>query len=88
MNRIAWWRLVIMGLALAFGLLYSMPNLFGESPAVQVSTARATLKVEPRVAEQVEAALEAAGVPQKGVVWEANNTGNTVRARFENTDLQ
>ena len=88
MNRIAWWRLVIMGLALAFGLFYSMPNLFGESPAVQVSTARATLKVEPRVAEQVEAALEAAGVPQKGVVWEANNTGNTVRARFDNTDLQ
>ena len=88
MNRIAWWRLVIMGLALAFGLFYSMPNLFGESPAVQVSTARATLKVEPRVAEQVEAALEAAGIPQKGVVWEANNTGNTVRARFDDTDLQ
>lgn len=88
MNRIAWWRLVVMGLALAFGLLYSLPNIFGESPAVQVSTARATLKVEPRVADQVEAALEAAGVPHKGVIWEANNTGNTVRARFDNTDLQ
>ena len=88
MNRIAWWRLVVMGLALAFGLLYSLPNIFGESPAVQVSTARATLKVEPRVADQVEAALEAAGVPNKGVIWEANNTGNTVRARFDNTDLQ
>ena len=88
MNRIAWWRLALMGLALSFGLLYSIPNLFGEAPAVQVSTAKATLKVEPGVADQVEAVLSAAQIPHTGVSWEATATGNTVRARFENTDLQ
>ena len=88
MNRIAWWRLALMGLALSFGLLYSIPNLFGEAPAVQVSTAKATLKVEPGVADQVEAVLSAAQIPHTGVSWEATTTGNTVRARFENTDLQ
>jgi preprotein translocase subunit SecD len=88
MNRIAWWRLVLMGLALSFGLLYSIPNLFGEAPAVQVSTAKATLKVEPGVADQVEAVLSAAQIPHTGVAWEATTTGNTVRARFDNTDLQ
>jgi len=88
MNRIAWWRLALMGLALSFGLLYSIPNLFGEAPAVQVSTAKATLKVEPGVADQVEAVLSAAQIPHTGVAWEATTTGNTVRARFENTDLQ
>jgi len=88
MNRIAWWRLALMGLALSFGLLYSIPNLFGEAPAVQVSTAKATLKVEPGVADQVEAVLSAAQIPHTGVSWEVTSTGNTVRARFENTDLQ
>ncbi len=77
-----------MALALAFGLLYSLPNLFGEAPAVQVSSAKATVKVEPRLAEQVEAALAETGVAHKGVVWEANAAGNTLRVRFDNTDLQ
>lgn len=88
MNKVAWWRLVLMALALAFGLLYSLPNLFGESPAVQISSAKATLKVGPEVASQVERLLAANQVPHAGVSWEANNTGNTVRARFESADIQ
>ncbi len=88
MNKVAWWRLVLMALALAFGLLYSLPNLFGESPAVQVSTAKATLKVQPELASQIEGVLSTNQVAHTGVSWEANNTGNTVRARFASTDLQ
>jgi len=88
LNKLALWRLAVMALALAFGLLYSLPNLFGEAPAVQVSSAKATVKVEPRLAEQVEAALAETGVAHKGVVWEANAAGNTLRVRFDNTDLQ
>jgi preprotein translocase subunit SecD len=88
MNKVAWWRLVLMALALAFGLLYSLPNLFGESPAVQISTAKATLKVGSEVATQVEGLLATSQIPHTGVSWEANNAGNTVRARFASTDLQ
>jgi preprotein translocase subunit SecD len=88
MNKVAWWRLVLMALALAFGLLYSLPNLFGESPAVQISTAKATLKVGPDVAAQLEGLLATNQIPHTGVSWEASNAGNTVRARFASTDLQ
>ena len=77
-----------MALALAFGLLYSLPNLFGESPAVQVSSAKATLKIQPELATQVEGLLATNQIPHTGVSWEANNAGNTVRARFASTDLQ
>ena len=88
MNKVAWWRLALMALALAFGLLYSLPNLFGESPAVQVSTAKATLKVQPELAAQIEGLLATNQLAHTGVSWEASNTGNTVRARFGSTDLQ
>ncbi len=88
MNKVAWWRLVLMALALAFGLLYSLPNLFGESPAVQISSAKATLKIESSLATQVEGLLATNEIPHTGVSWEANNAGNTVRARFATTDLQ
>lgn len=88
MNKVAWWRLVLMALALAFGLLYSLPNLFGESPAVQVSTAKATRKVQPELVTQIEGLLATNNLPHTGVSWEANNAGNTIRARFESTDLQ
>lgn len=88
MNKVAWWRLLLMALALAFGLLYSLPNLFGESPAVQVSTAKATRKVQPELVTQIEGLLATNNLPHTGVSWEANNAGNTIRARFESTDLQ
>lgn len=77
-----------MALALAFGLLYSIPNLFGEAPAVQVSSAKSTVKIEPSMVDSVEAALKAASIEHTGVAFEANNSGNTVRARFASTDVQ
>ncbi|MGA1252232.1 MAG: protein translocase subunit SecD [Burkholderiaceae bacterium] len=88
MNRVAWWRLVLMALALGFGLLYTLPNFFGEQPAVQVSTAKATLKVEESVVSAVEKALSEAGLVHQGISFDAAPTGNTVRARFSDTDEQ
>ena len=88
MNRVAWWRLVLMALAVSFGLLYTLPNFFGEQPAVQVSTAKATLKVEISVVQVVEAALRQADIAHQGLVFESTITGGTVRAKFSDTDLQ
>nr|UOZ96608.1 Protein translocase subunit SecD [Cupriavidus sp.] len=88
MNRVAWWRLALMALALGFGLLYTLPNFFGEQPAVQVSTAKATLKVEESVIPAVEKALSDAGLVHQGISFDAATTGNTVRARFSDTDAQ
>ncbi|MBM3375152.1 MAG: protein translocase subunit SecD [Betaproteobacteria bacterium] len=88
MNRVAWWRLALMALALGFGLLYTLPNFFGEQPAVQVSTAKATLKVEAAVIPLVERSLSEAGLVHQGISFDAAPTGNTVRARFSDTDDQ
>ena len=46
MNRYPWWKYLILGLTLLIGLLYTLPNLYGEAPAVQVSSGKATLKID------------------------------------------
>jgi len=45
MNRYPVWKYVIIVIALLFGVLYTLPNFFGESPAVQISSAKSTVKV-------------------------------------------
>ena len=57
MNKLAYWRLALMGIALLFGLIYSIPNFFGELPAVQISSTKATVKVTEDTIDQVKKAL-------------------------------
>jgi len=84
MNRFPLWKYAILALALVIGLVYTLPNLFGEAPAVQVSSGRATLKIDASLVPRVEAALKAAGVQADFVQFE----GASVRARFGDTDTQ
>jgi len=84
MNRYPWWKYAILAIALLVGLVYTAPNLFGEAPAVQVSSAKATVKVEAALVDRVRAALTAAQVPADFVQLE----GNSVRARFADPDTQ
>ncbi len=46
MNRYPFWKYAILGIALLIGVIFTLPNFFGEAPAVQVSSAKATLKVD------------------------------------------
>src|SRR5258708_37693177 len=66
MNRYPLWVYVTIAVALVLGALYTLPNFFGEAPAVQVSPARATLKVDPVVLGRVEEALKNAGFQPTG----------------------
>jgi preprotein translocase subunit SecD len=84
MNRYPLWKYLVLAVALLIGLIYTLPNFYGEAPAVQVSSARATVKVNPEVLKRVEAALEAAKIPADFVQLE----GTSVRARFIDTDVQ
>jgi preprotein translocase subunit SecD len=84
MNRYPLWKYAIIVVALMIGAIYALPNLFGESPAVQVSAGRTTVKVDLSTVSQVEQALATANVPTTGIQFE----GNSVRARFETTDQQ
>ena len=84
MNRYPLWKYAILLAALLVGLIYTLPNLFGEAPAVQVSSGRATLKIDSAVATRVEEALTKAGLKADFVQFE----GNSVKARFADTDTQ
>jgi preprotein translocase subunit SecD len=83
-NRYPWWKYAIIAIALVVGALYTAPNFFGESPAVQVSSGKATVKVEPALVGRVQEALKAANLSADFVQLE----GTSVRARFADTDTQ
>ena len=84
MNRYPVWKYAMLVIAFLVGALYTAPNFFGEAPAVQVSSGKATVKVEPALVGRVQEALKAAGVNADFVALE----GSSVRARFDTTDTQ
>ena len=85
MNRYPLWKNLLIGLVLIFGFIYTLPNFYGEVPAVQVSSGKATLKLEPaQIEARVAEILSAAKLPHTGIFSDTNS----VRARFETTDLQ
>ncbi|MEZ5718761.1 MAG: protein translocase subunit SecD [Burkholderiaceae bacterium] len=84
MNRYPVWKYAILVVALLVGVLYTLPNFFGEAPAVQVSSGKATVKVDGAVLQRVEEALKAAALTPDFVSLD----GNSVRARFDTPDNQ
>ena len=84
MNRYPVWKYVILLVALLVGAIYTLPNLFGESPAVQVSSARASVKIDTTTLAKVQDALKAANLTPDLIGIE----GTSVKARFGNTDDQ
>ncbi|MEI8028562.1 MAG: protein translocase subunit SecD [Comamonadaceae bacterium] len=84
MNRYPVWKYVIIVIALLVGILYTLPNFFGEAPAVQVSTAKVTFKVDASTKTRVEEALKAAGIVADLVTLD----NASVKARFDNTETQ
>jgi preprotein translocase subunit SecD len=88
MNRYSLWQYIIIVIALLFGVIYTVPNFFGESPALQVSSGKATVKVEPSTLSTVQKALQDNGIKTEGVYFDTIGTQGTVRVRFANTDAQ
>ena len=84
MNRYPTWKYILIGVALAVGILYTLPNFFPEVPAVQVSTSKATVKIDAATLSAVESALKEANVPYSNPSLDA--TG--VKVRLPDTDTQ
>ncbi|MEF9948836.1 MAG: protein translocase subunit SecD, partial [Comamonas sp.] len=84
MNRYPVWKYAILVIALLVGVIYTLPNFFGEAPAVQVSSAKSTVKVDNAVLQKVESALSAASVKPDSLSLE----GTSLRARFNTPDEQ
>ncbi|SBT04021.1 SecYEG protein translocase auxillary subunit [Candidatus Accumulibacter aalborgensis] len=84
MNRYPLWKYILVAVALVFGLVYTLPNFFGESPAVQVSSAKVTLKVDDKTRERVAKTLQAAGIESNGLFLDSNG----VKVRLPSADSQ
>jgi preprotein translocase subunit SecD len=84
MNRYPLWKYLLILAVLLVGLIYTLPNFYGESPAVQVSPLRASLKADAALLERVDKMLKAAGINPEVVALD----GNSVKARFADTDNQ
>ena len=70
MNKYSIWKYVLIGLVLGLGFLYTLPNFYGEAPAVQVSSAKSTLKLSPGLAQDLAGHLREQGVSPDGVFYE------------------
>jgi preprotein translocase subunit SecD len=84
MNRYPLWKYVVIAIALLIGLLYTLPNLFPEVPAVQVSSGRSNVKIDAALLQSVETTLKDAAIPFNGAMLDA--TG--VKVRFADPDTQ
>nr|MBF0684223.1 protein translocase subunit SecD [Pseudomonas sp.] len=88
MNRYPIWKYLTVAVALVIGLLYTLPNFFGESPAVQVSSVKATVRVDASMIGRVEQILSAAGISHTGIQFDQNGPVGSVRVRLDDTDTQ
>ena len=84
MNRYPIWKYVIIVIMLLLGTIYSLPNLYGEAPAVQVSPGKATVKLDNASLSKVESLLQAEGLQASMIQME----GHSIKARFDDTTAQ
>jgi preprotein translocase subunit SecD len=84
MNRYPFWKYAIIVIALLVGAVYTLPNFFGEAPAVQISAGKASVKVDAAVQARVEQVLQAANLVSDVVSLE----NGSLKVRFEDTDTQ
>ena len=88
MNRYPLWKYAVMLVALVIGLVYTLPNLFGEAPAVQVSSGKATVKLDSTTLSAVEATLAANQIKPDEVTFDNSSTNANIRVRLLDTDTQ
>ncbi|MEQ1767278.1 MAG: protein translocase subunit SecD [Methylotenera sp.] len=84
MNRYPLWKNILVVVMILIGLIYTIPNFFGESPAVQITLAKNTSKLDPDLLSKVEAIFKQEKIAYDGVFLDARG----VKARFANTDTQ
>ena len=84
MNRFPLWKYLLIGLTLIVSFLYTLPNFFGEVPAVQISPLKSTEKADEALLRQAMAAVNAVGIKNEDGFID----GNSVKLRFASTDEQ
>jgi len=84
MNRYPLWKYLLVAISLIVAVVYSLPNIFGESPAVQISTSKIHLKIDTELLERVEAGLKQEEIAYDAIFLDASG----IKVRFANPDSQ
>ncbi len=84
MNKYPMWKYALILVACFLGVVYTVPNFFGESPAVQVSPLRAATQVDLDLLSRVEKSLADTGIVVEASFFDQSG----VKIRFKDTDTQ
>ena len=84
MNQYPKWKYGLVLIAIFIGLIYSIPNFFGESPAVQIMPTKSSDKLDLSILASIESSLKEANLPFDGIVQEPNG----IKIKFANPDNQ
>ena len=88
MNKPEPWRLLLMFGALCFGLIFTVPNFYGEAPAIQISPGKATVKVKFDLVKQLNEQLNSASISFNKISHTNTIGGGTIKIRFSSTEEQ
>lgn len=88
MNRYPLWKYIVMIAVVVFGVLFSIPNLFGEGPAVQISSSKSTVKVGTDLENKIKEVLKSNNITADGVYYTVNNNNGSYNIRFADVDTQ
>lgn len=88
MNRYPLWKYLVIVVALLIGGLYTLPNFFGEAPAVQISAGKVTVKIDSNMQERIADILKSAQIEPKGIQFERIGANGTIKVRLNSPDTQ
>src|ERR1700677_5091131 len=88
MNRYPLWKYILIVVAVALGALYTAPNLFGEAPALQVTSDKATIKVDSSMVDRVDQILKKGSIKSDAAQFDASGSQGSVRVRFADINSQ
>ncbi len=88
MNRYPLWKYLLIAVAILLGALYTVPNFFGQSPAVQVTSGKSTVKMTADMTAKVAEVLAKANIANNGLTFDGSGAYASVRARFATPDIQ
>lgn len=84
MNRYPLWKYLLIAAVLLVSAIYTLPNFYGESPAVQISTTRSALAIDTALMGRVEAALKQKGLEPNGIFLD----GTSLKVRLKDNESQ
>lgn len=90
MNRYPLWKYIFIVSIVLFGILYALPNFFGESPAIQISSAKSSISINIKTVNQIKQLLQINGIIPKNILLDNGQIDNRLLmfVCFDNTNNQ